>query len=241
MTEKRKSAATVWIKHIFFFKADSYSPPETVSIVSSWLNTMNLSWWTWDGSSLTMLMGLALTTNSMALLHSKQLHTETPPTYQQPKHFPAAYTWFISMHAISGMPWSGPMLVCEMWMEQVRAGDGRLAGLWLLMSSLVPSHQFPFTWHPGSLLRGIPFKTIICQQSYFQSYGMSRCSLTRPHLSRSPLSSCPLLPPSTSPAIQAWCSVFRLVALVFLGEPIQSLTRLRGIRMTGCVEAKRAG
>lgn len=36
-----------------------------------------------------------------------------------------------------------------------------------LLSAFPPAQGWvPLTWHPGSLLRGIPFKKIICQPSY---------------------------------------------------------------------------
>lgn len=128
------------------------------------------------------------------------------------------------------------------------------------MSSLVPSHQhragFSLTWHPGSLLRDIPFKTIICQQSPSHClcvymfkvticYSVSLCpSLTLVYLpSFRPVSPLVLRSP---PHIHITCySDILLSSQIgccgFPGVQIQSLTCVRGIRMTGRGEGKPTG
>lgn len=108
-----------------------------------------------------------LTINNIAVYRASN-YTQTSPTIIQPV-LPSQHE-LIHQHAPSKVGCSAHVLSFSLKCGWSRAGQemaGQQGRAVALMSSSVHSHQprDGFLLHPGSLLRGNPFKTIMCQQS----------------------------------------------------------------------------
>lgn len=119
--------------------------------------TMNLSWCTWEARNnqqVQLFLQPSITHRDNAII---------PTTICQDTSLPCLVQ--------SGMECYGPVFHFETWKEQGWAGDGRLAALNELLGAFSSAQAWISpTWHPGSLLRYIPFKTIIYQQWPAQSF-----------------------------------------------------------------------